>query len=287
MLASDRIGLIKRISHQLENEDRTDIDLTLRQFGLPTTNQWEGSNKYAYCVHMIEESDDAKLSALGDHLFGTQTDGNVEVEKKLPWKGGAFRLLMSHVSIHKVLVSEIKASLTGKGIDSFVAHEDIEPTKEWLEQIQLALDTCDALVAFLTDDFHESKWTDHEIGYSVARRVLIIPIRLELDPYGFISRYQALTPRTKDPSKIAESVFEVLCGHALTERRIAEGLVSQFSNSDSFADAKVNVRLLDKIRNWTPELLREVEQAADKNYQIKQSFGVPEKVRFILSSHQK
>jgi len=286
MIASDRVDLIKRICHQLENDDWTDIDLTLRQFELPTTNQWEGSNKYAYCVHMTEEAGDSKLSALGDHLFGTETENSVQTEEELPWKAGAFRLFMSHVSAHKAFVAEVKNGLSSKGIDAFVAHEDIEPTSEWLAQIQLALDTCDALVAFLTDDFHQSKWTDHEIGYSVARRILIIPIKLGVDPYGFISRYQALTPRTREPVQIAEAIFDIMCGHTLTQGRIAEALVSQFSASDSFADSKANVRLLDRIRTWTPEMLREVEQATVRNFQISQSFGVPDKVRLILSSHQ-
>jgi len=51
-----------------------------------------------------------------------------------------------------------------------------------------ALATCEALIAWLTPDFHESLWTDQEVGFCVGRSVLIIPIRVGLNPYGFIGK---------------------------------------------------------------------------------------------------
>ena len=50
----------------------------------------------------------------------------------------------------------------------------------------------DALIAILTPGFNESKWTDQEIGVAIGRKVPIVPIRIGLDPYGFIGKYQAL-----------------------------------------------------------------------------------------------
>jgi len=39
-------------------------------------------------------------------------------------------------------------------IDSFVAHTTSEPTREWVEEIEKALRTCDALVALITSRLH-------------------------------------------------------------------------------------------------------------------------------------
>jgi hypothetical protein len=51
----------------------------------------------------------------------------------------------------------------------------------------------DAFVALLTPDFHASKWTDQKIGFAFARGVPIVAVRMGLDPYGFIEKFQALS----------------------------------------------------------------------------------------------
>jgi hypothetical protein len=61
----------------------------------------------------------------------------------------------------------------------------------------------DGLVALMTDNFHDSQWTDQEIGYAFARQVPIIAVRLGSDPYGFIGKFQALTTSWDEaPKKI-------------------------------------------------------------------------------------
>ncbi len=92
------------------------------------------------------------------------------------WEDGFVRLFLSHVSQHKVKVAELKRELSHLGVSSFVAHEDIEPTLEWQNEIERALMSTDALAALLTPEFHESKWTDQEIGFALGRGTLVIPI---------------------------------------------------------------------------------------------------------------
>jgi hypothetical protein len=76
-----------------------------------------------------------------------------------------------------------------------VAHKDIEPTKTWEAEIEKALRTCDGLATYLTSDFSASVWTDQEVGYCLARNVAIVPIRIDVNPYGFVGKYQARTLR--------------------------------------------------------------------------------------------
>jgi hypothetical protein len=49
----------------------------------------------------------------------------------------------------------------------------------------------DGFVALLTTEFHDSDWTDQEVGYALARRVPIISVRMGRDPYGFLGKFQA------------------------------------------------------------------------------------------------
>jgi nucleoside 2-deoxyribosyltransferase len=92
------------------------------------------------------------------------------------------------VSKLKVETVDLAERLSEYGVTGFVAHEDIEPTKEWEEEIRLALTTCDALAALLRDGFRASTWTDQEVGFAIGRGILVVPIRMGLDPYGFMAR---------------------------------------------------------------------------------------------------
>jgi hypothetical protein len=83
----------------------------------------------------------------------------------------------SGLSLFKYQTSKLQRSLKGYGISSFVSDEDIEPTKEWLKEIEIALFSMDALAAIRMPGFHESNWTDHEVGVGVDRDVIVIPIR--------------------------------------------------------------------------------------------------------------
>jgi hypothetical protein len=103
-----------------------------------------------------------------------------------------FRLFLSHKAQVKKETGELKDQLQLFGISAFVAHEDIHPTKAWQDEIEYALATMDGFVALMTSDFHESEWTDQEVGFAVARNVPMIAVRLGLNPYGFIGKFQAL-----------------------------------------------------------------------------------------------
>jgi len=168
----------------------------------------------------------------------------------------------------------------------------IEPTREWVTEIEQALDTCHALAALLTEGFHESKWTDQEIGFCVKRRILVLPIRVGLDPYGFISRYQALSPPTGGTAQtrltaLSDGIFNTLITHDLTAQHMTDALVHRFENSKQFSEAKQTSQYLSKVPRWTAEQLTRISSAAEQNYENANAFGVPERIREIVTSHSK
>jgi hypothetical protein len=64
---SQRITVIKEVSQRLDSEDWPLIDLTLKQFSLPWSNEWSGT-KDAYVLRMIEEAADDVLVDLARHV---------------------------------------------------------------------------------------------------------------------------------------------------------------------------------------------------------------------------
>jgi hypothetical protein len=113
-------------------------------------------------------------------------------EKRIWEEPNNFRVFLSHKSEVKKQTPELKEGLRPFGVSCFVAHVDIHPTKLWQDDIESALSSQDAFVALLTDKFHESEWTDQEVGFALARGVPIVAVRLGRDPYGFIGKFQGL-----------------------------------------------------------------------------------------------
>ncbi|MGA2070749.1 MAG: toll/interleukin-1 receptor domain-containing protein [Sedimentisphaerales bacterium] len=268
---------ITEISRRLATEEYTLIDLTLKQFNLPWTNQWSG-NKESYIVEMISNSPDSVLLDLAQHV------GYKEIFTQLKeptfWTPDYFRLFISHVSVIKDYATALQNGLYKYSISAFVAHKDIEPTKEWQNEIELALYTMDAMVALLTLDFHKSVWTDQEVGIAIGRKALVIPVRYHIDPYGFIAKHQAL--EGKDSEQTAKEIFNILAKHKLTKERMSQIVVNKFLSSGSFQDAKDNMTLLEQCDYFNDESLNRIEKSTDANFQIEHSFGVPERIRNLI-----
>ena len=95
------------------------------------------------------------------------------------WGGNDdFRIFLSHISTFKAQAAELKDRLRLFGVSCFVAHQDIEPETEWQNEIEVALASMHGFVAMLSDGFHESNWTDQEVGFAFARQVPRVALRL-------------------------------------------------------------------------------------------------------------
>lgn len=209
-------------------------------------------------------------------------DLGLESEEPSFWKTNQLRAFFSHVSSIKPAAAALAESLGESYVAAFVAHEDIEPTKDWENEIRLALNTCEVLIPLLSPDFHASNWTDQEIGVAIGRGIPVIPIRLGVDPYGFIGRFQAFDGRSLKPEEIATRLVEILARHPRTCDRMAEFLVLSLEQSWSFGQAKERVGRLGLIQRWDEELIGRVQAALESNDQISNAFGVPAKVKQLL-----
>lgn len=136
------------------------------------------------------------------------------------WKAGYLRLFLSHVSAHKDAVAKLKSELLDRGISAFVAHEDVTPSSEWQHEIELALNFMDALAALLTPDFHQSNWTDQEIGFALGRGVRVISVNWGANPYGFAGKNQALKGWLEHPQATGINLTKDLLDHPTTRRQM-------------------------------------------------------------------
>ena len=278
---SDRVHLIKEIGHRLGTAEWTLIDLTLRQFDLPWQETWNGTGS-AYFMEMIERGDDDVLLALGQHLGYEFGSSRPQIEPSV-WIRGYFRLFVSHLAEYRQFAGEIQGKLLKFGVSSFVAHNDIEPTREWQDEIETALATCDGMLVLLHPGFHQSEWTDQEIGYAIGRQLFVVAARFGADPYGFIRRFQAMEGDNKTSADLAAELFDILCKHRQTRKRISEGVMECFKQSDSFACAKENITLLEMLNYWDASLSAQARSASRSNGQIRNAWEVPERLEIFIA----
>jgi hypothetical protein len=203
----------------------------------------------------------------------------VEPDVEGVWIPDRLRVFMSHVHAVRSEVTEIANILESFHCSCFVAHVQIEPSEDWHQVIERALHTCHALVAYVTPDFHESLWTDQEVGWTLGRRLPVIPISVGVQPYGFFGAIQAIQAGQWGAWTIAFQVFRAV---ALRSFRggpprspnaaiVARTVVRAVCDSPSYDGTRQRMPLLDLIPSdlWTDEMIDELEQAPANNSQIR------------------
>lgn len=165
------------------------------------------------------------------------------------------------------------------GVSGFVAHEDIEPSREWQQTIEVALMSMHAVVALMTPEFHESRWIDQEVGWGFGRGVLVLPARLGVDPYGFAGKVQAVTGHIDHPKPLAKSITLALLGNSRTHGEMRRALVHAFARSDCWATAKLLAEIVTTISAFTVDEKAVLLRAVKDNGQVRGARGVAESIR--------
>jgi hypothetical protein len=199
------------------------------------------------------------------------------------WAPGHFRLFVSHVAAAKKGAHAIKLTLASYQVAAFVAHDDIEPTKEWQGEIESALRTMDALTALVTPDFVSSRWCDQEVGIAMGRGKLVVPLRAGADPHGFLGRYQAVAVEKATADEIARRLFDVLVRHEQSHVRVADALIERLAAAMSFDMSKRTVALLEQSPRLNREQVARLVRTIDENPQVRDAYGVPSRITALVA----
>ena len=244
----------------------------------------EISNKLNKLIKISGEFIDSvsiEMQLLEDDNWREKTGLVLQPKKHVPdsaleriWKPVYVRAFLSHKAKYKTEAGNLKEELEKYGISCFVAHTDIEPTKEWVQEIENAIFSMNILIALMTEDFHDSCWTDQEVGIAVGRHIPIIPIKIGKDPYGFIGKYQALTGTWEDISKMAKEAFSIIVEHSSTKARVKRAAIQAFKDSSSYDTSKILVTdVLPNFENLEESEIKEVISAFNTNSQIYDSWS--------------
>lgn len=255
----------------LDKREWEDIDLVLQQFNFPYGRAYSNEDtKRGYAMACIREADDGDLAALHTYL---QSEGDHSGPGDTLFKGNGVRVFLSHLSRHRQLVGDVSTWLNSYGIESFVAHDTIEPSKEWQAVIEAGLAECDAMIVFLHAGFKESTWCDQEVGWALGRHIPLLPLNFDQNPHGFMGKFQALpctrTGQTLHPTVIASQIADWLVRDGRLQPRMAETLTRAFRNSASYNQTRELAARLDMVSGYTDAQLDLVQEAVEKNDQVR------------------
>jgi hypothetical protein len=189
------------------------------------------------------------------------------------WKPKNIRLFISHRDNVKTQAKQLAEYLEAYGISSFVAHDTIEPMEKWQHVIKKSLHTMNFLLAFITDDFFQSHWTNQEIGVALGRNIPIISIKLaKTDPCGFISDTQALPGNINDLEQISDNIYSILIQKLGQESQLKDSVIQAFIKTPTWQQSDIRFNRLKKLSNITPNDIEQICRGYKENKQLHESY---------------
>jgi hypothetical protein len=139
-------------------------------------------------------------------------------------------------------------------------------TLAWQNEIESALYSMDALAALMTKDFHDSEWTDQEVGFALGRHVPTIPVRLGRNPYGFLGRIQALSSNWDNA---AEEIVTLMIKYD----GMLDAYLQAIRECGSYDNANLLARILPGIEELEDDQIAALVDAHNSNDQVHGSYG--------------
>jgi hypothetical protein len=286
----ERLDLIDRIARDLQSRmGYRDIDVYLGGHGVDTKRSTSGVNsKWVYAKELLAEEPVERIVRIATELQVPHkfvvTPAGIQTESTF-WESGYFRLFLSHLSTFKKETALLQKALRPYGISAFVAHVDIEPTREWMREIELALMSMDAMAAIVMPGFKESNWTDQEVGVAIGRNVLVVPVLRGMDPYGFLGKYQGLRAEGKTVGQVGLALSTIIGKSERTQARLVSVLTALIASGKDEAEAIQRLKFLLSlgISQAAASQLREV---VSQNDILRSSGPVRASANSILRSHK-
>jgi hypothetical protein len=214
---------------------------------------------------------------------GSSVFSDAKAEARV-WKPGLFRLFISHRSGDKEAAANLSVHLTDYGISGFVAHEHIEVSEEWAGEILTALGSMQALLALVSPTFHESEWTNQEVGFALARGVPIVPICIDGTlPQGFLAKIQGMKVEAQYVEGLQEEIANLLSRKEETAKELRSALLEALIHSTGYGTTSIIYKRLLTLPALTKDEAERLK-AAFKNDQVT-GYAYSGKIKAMIQVH--
>jgi hypothetical protein len=125
-------------------------------------------------------------------------------------------------------------------------------------------------LAYISENFRKSDWTDHEVGYAIAREVQIIPLSIDRHlPYGMLGKFQALKCNG-NPSDLetAINIMKLTLKRSNRTRSIPDAIIGSLHSSESYSDSTLFMKALEELPPLDNSQLERLKKAFYSNDQF-------------------
>lgn len=289
MTRKERFRLKSQLTERLDSTDwpGQKIDLLLAEFGLgPHSPSPAGK----LIVDIVSKLSDAMLVEMYSIVFEVDPQEVVESVESTDagnWKPGFTRVFLSHSSEHNKFVSQVADELAVVGIHGFVAHEAMTVSEPWQRQVEAALRSMEAFVAFSHPKFNQSPWCNQEAGWALGRRVPHFTVRFGVAPAGFLGSTQWPNGSTQTTRQVADTIYRFVADQAELGRSIIDGLLGALERAGDFVSAGAAAERIARLGTLSPEDFTRLDTVYWKNDQIYGAVLANRELKPFYESHSR
>ena len=269
MTPEQRFDLKARLMRELSAWDYADRDLVFGEVHLPLSG-------VEPLIDIVSMASDDQVTVMRSLVFGVgRPSESVANPDPVPscWNPGQVRVFISHSAKHKVFVSEVSSDLAVAGIHGFVAHETMTVAKSWQDQIENALKSAQAFVAFVHPEFNPSEWCQQEAGWAIGRGIPVFAVRLGDDPKGFLASKQWPSLVGRPANEVATSIRSWLAGQPSFTRAIVGGLISSLRGEGDFKTLGRIAEQIGAINSMTPDEYDQIDRVYSANASLQNAWA--------------
>jgi len=177
------------------------------------------------------------------------------------------RAFISYQTDDKHVAGRIKDILSTVGVESFLAHEDIDVSEKWKAKILEEIGKADIFISLLSKSYSGSPWCVQESGIAAFRKnVTVIPLSIDGSiPQGFVSNIQS---KEINPDRV--TIQELLPGilkHDFPGK--VDFIIEIIGGSTSFRLAEANFKLIQPyVTGLSDEQMKSLLKKVVANGQI-------------------
>jgi TIR domain len=176
------------------------------------------------------------------------------------------KAFLSYQTKDKATAALVSKLLADFEIESFMAHEHIEVSAEWRQEILRQIGLADLFVPILSANYYVSIWCKQESGIAAFRGLPVIPLSIDgAIPEGFLSHIQSAKIDANAPLR-----GDLLPGLAKFDiTGLIDAIVKIIAKSSSFQGAESNFELvLPYLPNASVKQIVELLLVSAENNQV-------------------
>ncbi len=196
-------------------------------------------------------------------------------------------VFLSHSNKDKKIATILRERLEKHEINLFLAHVDLDGGVDWSQELFNNIQNCDLFMVLLSKNYHQSNFTDQELGIAIHSGKQILPITIDgTEPYGFLKKYQCKKYNPKfikaDIDKIAQYCKKLTKQNTST----VHILIDRLRNAESYVQAHSLAIMIQKESKFSSKQLNLIARAYLSNKEIHQSYLAAPIILKILSNNK-